>query len=165
MKIYYWLGEVKISSTLIQFSYNLYHSSSYFTFTSIADFEDKSWEEEYRFFCGSWFQTCRLWSSPEDRNENGGLDISYRFSLKKHREKYLLQAMLAPSFWGKYMIPLIYFLPHIWFTYQHGDYIACFKWSLSIFALMVHLPNLWHVATKLLWGFFHHLIGPYCGLL
>lgn len=61
---------------LIQFSYNLYHSSSYFTFISIADFEDKSWEEEYRFFCGSWFQTCRLWSSPEDRNENGGLDIS-----------------------------------------------------------------------------------------
>lgn len=38
-----------------------------------ADFEDKSCEERYWFFCNIRLQTGSLWSSPEDRNEDGSM--------------------------------------------------------------------------------------------
>jgi len=42
-----------------------------------ADFENKSFKEGYWFFRGIRLQACWLWSSPEDRDENGDIMVAF----------------------------------------------------------------------------------------
>ena len=84
---------------------------SYSVWALYADFKDESFKEGYRFFCGIRLQAGWLWSSPEDRDENGSIMVifyhfywwiivffcyyKFAWSLAQHKIQVFLAASIA----------------------------------------------------------------------